>query len=122
MLRFGFHLRSVAPPLAFLPLLGAMVGSAGAAEGPWAAPALPGGRESITVALPALIAPPAGAALREGVTVAREAPTVDFLFLPGQDHRGNPWSNWGDGCAAGDMYYTAIGADVAKAAPWVNEA
>lgn len=77
----------------------------------WMIPELPGGRPAFSAAGPELIAKPAAAQndLKPDVRVAKEPPTVDFLFLPGQDYEGNPWSNWGDGCAAGDKYYTAIG-------------
>ena len=47
--------------------------------------------------------------LREGVEIAKTAPTVDFLYYPGQDYPGKPWSVWGDSCAVGDKYYSAIG-------------
>jgi len=47
--------------------------------------------------------------LKDDVAVAKEAPTVDFMFFPEQNYPGNPWSNWGDGCVANGKYYTAIG-------------
>lgn len=47
--------------------------------------------------------------LRKGVTVAKAAPTVDFLYFPGQDYEGKPWSNWGDSVAANGKYYASIG-------------
>ena len=43
------------------------------------------------------------------VTVAHTAPTIDFLFYPGQTYEGNPWSNWGQGTFAAGKYYSAIG-------------
>jgi hypothetical protein len=70
-------------------------------------PRLPGGKEVVTDRSPAFLERPAG--LREGVEVAATAPEVDFLFYPGQDHPGRPWSVWGDGSASGTTYYSAIG-------------
>jgi len=70
-------------------------------------PALPDGKELVTDQSPDFLKPPAH--LREGVEIAKTAPSVDFMYYPGQDHAGVPWSVWGDGCAAGDKYYSAIG-------------
>ena len=56
-----------------------------------------------------VLKPPAGANIKEGVQIAKTPPTVDFMYYPGQDHPGNPWSAWGDGCTFGDKYYSAIG-------------
>lgn len=70
-------------------------------------PALPGGKEVVTDTAPEFLRPPA--TLREGVTVAKAAPTIDFMYFPGQTYPGKPWSNWGDGVAANGKYYTAIG-------------
>ncbi len=47
--------------------------------------------------------------LKAGVLVAKTPPTVDFLFYPGQDYPGKPWSNWGDSVTSGGKYYSAIG-------------
>jgi hypothetical protein len=47
--------------------------------------------------------------IRPDVTVARTAPTIDFLFYPGQTYEGKPWSNWGEGSFAAGKYYSAIG-------------
>ncbi len=49
------------------------------------------------------------ASLREGVKVAAQAPTIDFLLFPGQDYPGKPWSAWGDSLAANGKYYASIG-------------
>src|SRR5205085_2787615 len=49
------------------------------------------------------------ATLDKGVAVAKEAPTIDFLYYPGQNYPGKPWSNWGDSVAAGGKYYASIG-------------
>jgi hypothetical protein len=48
-------------------------------------------------------------ALKQGVTIARTPPTIDFLYYPGQTYRGEPWSVWGDGLATQGKYYSAIG-------------
>lgn len=61
----------------------------------------------VTDTSPAFLQPTAP--LREGVAIARTAPAVDFLYYPGQDHPGKPWSVWGDGCTIGTKYYSAIG-------------
>jgi hypothetical protein len=70
-------------------------------------PALPGGKAFATDQSADFLKPPAG--FREGVAVAGTPPVIDFLYFPGQDHAGGPWSVWGDGSAAGDCYYSAIG-------------
>lgn len=44
-----------------------------------------------------------------GGAALKTVPTVDFLFYPGQDYPGRPWSVWGDGCATDGKYYSAIG-------------
>jgi len=49
------------------------------------------------------------APLKDGVAIAKTAPTVDFMFYPGQDYAGRPWSNWGQSLAAAGKYYSAIG-------------
>jgi hypothetical protein len=70
-------------------------------------PKLPGGKQIVTISSSALLKP--ASPLDDGVTIAKHAPTLDFLYYPGQDYPGNPWSVWGDGCAVGDKYYSAIG-------------
>jgi hypothetical protein len=69
-------------------------------------PALPGGEKVATAASESLLKPPPSL---EGVLVARTAPTVDFMYYPGQSYKGNPWSNWGDGLVASGKYYSSIG-------------
>ena len=49
------------------------------------------------------------------VSAASAAPTVDFLYYPAQTYEGKPWSNWGDGVAVGEKYYSAIGDHLAPA-------
>jgi hypothetical protein len=58
---------------------------------------------------PSLLNP--GETLREGIAIAEKAPAVDFLYYDCQTYEPNPgvWSNWGDGLAVGDKYYSAIG-------------
>lgn len=70
-------------------------------------PVLPGDKQIVTDSSPEFLKP--SPSLKEGVLVARTAPTVDFFFLPNQDHPGKPWSVWGDGCVSSGKYYTAIG-------------
>ena len=70
-------------------------------------PALPDEKEVVTDTSDAFLKPPA--TLREGVAVAKTAPTVDFLYYPGQTYPGKPWSNWGDSLAANGKYYASIG-------------
>ena len=70
-------------------------------------PKLPGETKVATDRDPAFLLPTAD--LRDGVTVAKHVPTIDFLYYPGQTYKGNPWSVWGDGLAVGERYYSAIG-------------
>lgn len=70
-------------------------------------PQLPGGRESVTDSSPQMLQAPE--TLRDGVAVAKTPPRVDFLYYPGQNYEGKPWSNWGDGLAVDGKYYSAIG-------------
>jgi hypothetical protein len=74
---------------------------------PWTPPVLPGGSAVVTDTSEDFLKAPSG--LRDGVTVAKTAPSIDFLFFPGQTYPGKPWSNWGDGSVANGKYYTAIG-------------
>jgi hypothetical protein len=69
-------------------------------------PKLPGGKVVATETSGAFLKGPES---MKGVAVAAAAPAVDFLFYPGQTYKGNPWSNWGDGVAVGEKYYSAIG-------------
>jgi hypothetical protein len=70
-------------------------------------PTLPGGQSVASDESPEFLNPPPG--LREGVAIAKTPPRIDFLYYPGQDHAGNPWSDWGEGCVAGGKFYSAIG-------------
>src|SRR5262249_2265181 len=49
------------------------------------------------------------AKLAEGVVVAKTAPAIDFLYLPGQDYAGKPWSCWGEPLFAGGKWYVSAG-------------
>jgi hypothetical protein len=76
------------------------------ADLPWP-PTLPNGQTVVTDTSEEFLKP--SATLKEGVKVAKTAPTIDFLFYPGQDYPGKPWSNWGDSVAVNGKYYSAIG-------------
>jgi len=57
---------------------------------------------------PSLLKAPAGVA--GDFTVAREAPAIEFGFLPGQWEGAKLWSAWGDAVFASDgKFYAAIG-------------
>ena len=94
-------------------IVAAMVLAGGAA---WAEvsypPKLPGGKAVATETSEAFLKAPES---MKDVAVAAAAPTVDFLYYPGQTYKGNPWSNWGDGVAVGEKYYSAIGDHVGPA-------
>ena len=70
-------------------------------------PVLPGGEQVVTVTTDDFLKPTAP--LGEGVTIAKTAPTVDFMFIPGQNYKTNLWSSWGDSLAINGKYYTTIG-------------
>lgn len=70
-------------------------------------PVLPDGKRVLTEKSDDFLKPTA--TLKEGVVIAKTAPTVDFLYYPGQDYAGNPWSNWGDSIAVNGKYYASIG-------------
>ncbi len=76
-------------------------------------PKLPDSQSSLTDASPKFLEAPA--TLREGVAIAKTPPTIDFLYYPGQDYPGKPWSNWGDSVAIGGKYYASIGDHLAPA-------
>lgn len=76
-------------------------------------PRLPGGQRVVTDTADEFVKPPA--TLRAGVEMAKTAPTVDFLYYPGQVYPGNPWSNWGDSLAVNGKYYASIGDHLAPA-------
>jgi hypothetical protein len=70
-------------------------------------PQLPNGQTVAIASSPAMLKPTE--TLRSGVAIARTAPTIDLMYLPGQNYPGKPWSVWGDGVALGGKYYTSIG-------------
>lgn len=84
-----------------------------AKEEKFVAPALPGGKDVVTDTSDDFLKPTA--TLQKGVAIAKTAPTIDFLYFPGQTYAGKPWSNWGDGVAANGKYYSAIGDHLAPA-------
>ena len=70
-------------------------------------PSHPDGKEVVTdQSADFLMRPPN---LKEDVTVAQTPPTIDFIYCPGQDYLGRPWSDWGEGLATDGKYYGAIG-------------
>ncbi len=70
-------------------------------------PKLPGGKTVLTEKSTALLEAPPG--LAKDVRVARAVPQVDFLYFPGQEYPGRPWSAWGESLFAGGKYYASIG-------------
>ena len=76
-------------------------------------PSLSDDKDVVTDTADDFLKAPSG--LKEGVTVAKTAPTVDFLFYPGQTYAGNPWSAWGDSVAVNGKYYASVGDHLAPA-------
>src|SRR4029077_3025517 len=76
-------------------------------------PTLPGGKEVVTDTSEEFLKAPAD--LPKGIAVAKAAPTVDYLFFPGQTYAAKPWSNWGDSIFANGKYYASIGDHLAPA-------
>ena len=68
-------------------------------------PKLEGGKVVVTELDPSFLKP--GPNLRDGVTIAKTAPVVDFAFYPEQNYPGNPWSHRSDGIVVGDKYYSS---------------
>src|SRR5262245_42737455 len=81
----------------------------------WKTPALPGGKEIVTDKSDDFLKTPAGVTLKEGVTVAKTAPEIDFAYFPGQTYAGKPWSCWGESTFANGKYYASIGDHLAPA-------
>jgi hypothetical protein len=95
--------------LAFLAVLSVRLMAAPQPALTWP-PALPGGKDVVTHTAPEFLQAPATASLKPGVSVAKAAPTIDFLFYPEQTYEGNPWSAWGDSLVAmNGKYYSSIG-------------
>ncbi len=85
----------------------AMLSSAvAAAEIPWP-PELPGGKPSLVIEGEQLLKPKVE--LKEGVTIAKTPPRVEFHYYDCQTYEGKPWSVWGDGLVANGKYYSAVG-------------
>lgn len=76
-------------------------------------PKLPDGKEFVTDTSDVFLK--SIATLKEGVTVAKTPPTIDFMFYPGQTYAGKPWSNWGDSLAVNGKYYASVGDHLAPA-------
>ncbi len=72
-------------------------------------PVLTGGKPVVSDVSPMFISKPDAVQLAGGVQIAKTAPRIDFLYLPGQTYPGKLWSVWGDGSTAGTKYYTSIG-------------
>jgi hypothetical protein len=70
-------------------------------------PTLPGGVAVMTDRTADFLKRPA--TLKPEVAVAKEPPTIDFAFFPGQTYAGKPWSAWGDSVALNGKYYASIG-------------
>ncbi|MCS7166246.1 MAG: hypothetical protein RMI91_01870 [Gemmatales bacterium] len=70
-------------------------------------PRLPENKSLVSDTSPLFLKPPE--TLAASVRVAQTAPRVDFAYYPGQTYPGRPWSNWGQGCVVGDVFYSAIG-------------
>lgn len=94
-------------------LLFAWTAATGLAEEADFPPTLPGGKTHRTDTSPQFLKPPA--TLKEGVLIAKTPPMVDFLYFPGQDYEGKPWSNWGDSLAVDGKYYASVGDHLAPA-------
>jgi hypothetical protein len=69
-------------------------------------PKLPDGKKMVTATGPKLLEP--GPNLREGVAVAETPPKVDFLYYPGQNYPGNPWSFRAVGLFVDGKYISAL--------------
>jgi hypothetical protein len=70
-------------------------------------PRLPGGQIMVTDSSRDFLIPTN--TIKSDVEIAQTPPTVDFMFYPGQDYPGKPWSNWGDSLVINGKYYSSIG-------------
>jgi hypothetical protein len=68
---------------------------------------LPDGKRVVTDTSKEFLKAPA--TIGKDVAIAKTPPTVDFLYYPGQNYEGKPWSNWGDSLAIHGKYYASIG-------------
>ena len=69
-------------------------------------PKLPQGRKYLRGSSREFLKP--GPNLRKGVLIAKTPPVVEFLYYPGQNYPGNPWSFRGVGCVRQGKYYSAL--------------
>jgi hypothetical protein len=69
-------------------------------------PKLPGGKLVVTDSSSEFLK--SGPSLREGVTIAKTPPVVEFLYYPAENYPGNPWCFRGVGTVRGDKYYSAL--------------
>ena len=70
-------------------------------------PKLPDGKEILTVTSDEFLRP--ANTIGKDVLIAKTAPTIDFMYYPGQTYKASIWSNWGDGLAINGKYYSSIG-------------
>lgn len=70
-------------------------------------PRLPGGKEVVTVTSDEFLK--GSPTISKDVAIAKTAPTIDFMYYPGQTYKARIWSNWGDGLAVNGKYYSSIG-------------
>ncbi len=70
-------------------------------------PKLPDGKDVVTITSDDFLKAPD--TIAKDVLIAKTAPTVDFLYYPGQTYKASIWSNWGDGLAVNGKYYSSIG-------------
>ena len=70
-------------------------------------PKLPDGKDVLTVTSDDFLKAPES--IGKDVLIAKTAPTVDFIYYPGQTYKAKIWSNWGDGLAVDGKYYSSIG-------------
>jgi hypothetical protein len=101
------HRRILAHSLAVAALLVANSAAAQKQAEPTYPPQLPGGKPIVTDRSDQFLDPPE--TLKKDVAIAKTPPTVEFIYYPGQDYPGKPWSNWGDSLVANGKYYSAIG-------------
>lgn len=94
-------------PVLVLLLLQLTPAPAQKAAAPTFPPQLPDNQTMFSDRAAAWLERPTG--IQDGVVVATTAPLVQFLYFPGQDYAGRPWSNWGEGLFAGGIYYGSIG-------------
>lgn len=70
-------------------------------------PQLPGGKPFVSFTSPTVLERPEK--FSPEIAIAKKPPQIDFLYYPGQDYEGKPWSNWGDASFAAGKFYSSIG-------------